>query len=117
MSFGIKTFEHAVAVVASDIVKVAKKISSVIPIVQGTETTVETITSVIDPLAVPLERAAYASLGILAKVVNDIPTLTSANTTAPTQATTITLDVEFINELKALLPALKAQFAAQGIKV
>lgn len=116
MSFSILSAEHAFAIVASDIVKGAKKIAGVIAKIQTTENIVETLTASIDPAAVPLERAAYASLGILVKAVNDAGNVAVAQTSASIP-TTITLDVAFINELKGLIPALKIELANQGIKI
>ncbi len=78
--------EHAVASVAHDIVKVARAVVPVLRKVQGQEATVEALTSLVDPQAVNIERAAFAVLGKICVAINDAamrlrPTASTSNWT------------------------------------
>lgn len=109
MKFSFESVEHGIAAVAADIVKGAKKVASVIAKVQASETAVEALTQAIDPAAVPIERAAYASLGVVLKAVNDLGSAAGAGTV------NVPLDAAFIADLKSILPAIKQGAAAQGL--
>jgi hypothetical protein len=111
MTFSIQSVEHGLATVASDIVKGAKKIASVIGKVQGSEAAIEALTSAVDPSAVPIERAAFASLGVVLKAVNDAGAAAAAGTV------NVPLDTAFVADLKGILPAITQAAAAQGIKL
>ncbi len=111
MTFSIQSVEHGIAAVASDIVKGAAKIASAIGKVQGAETAVEALTSVIDPSAVAFERAAFASLGVILKAVNDAGAAANAGTV------NVTLDSAFVADLRGLWPAIQQAAAAAGLKL
>ena len=71
--------EHAVASVAHDIVKVARAVVPVLQKVQGQEATVEALTSLVDPNAVNIERAAFAVLGKVCVAITDAGNAVAAN--------------------------------------
>lgn len=102
-TFSFSSLGHAFAYCAQKIVQGAKVIESVLAKVAATEPVVEQITSMIDPSAVILERAAYALLGMALHAVHD------AGEAASAQGLNISLDVQTVQDLKALLPAVKAQ--------
>lgn len=106
MGFGFTNIEHALASVASDIVKGAKVLSGVAAKVAGSETAVEAVTAAIDPQAVPVERAAYTALGMVSKAAND----------AQSGGGTITLSVtqEVIADFKSLYAYLTGHPLAAG---
>src|ERR1035438_2515434 len=101
MTFSIQSVEHGLATVAADVVKGAKAVAAAIVKVQGIETSVEALTSVIDPSAVAIERAAFACLGVILKTVNDTASAAGTGTVS------VPLDSAFIADLKGLLPAIK----------
>jgi hypothetical protein len=111
MTFNIESVEHGIASVAADVVKGAKKVAAAIAKVQGSEAAVEALTSVIDPSAVAIERAAFAALGVVLKTVND------AGSAAAAGSVNVPLDSAFVTDLKGLLPAIQQAAAAQGVKL
>ena len=111
MTFSIQSVEHGLATVAADIVKGAKKLASVIGKVQASEAAVEALTSAIDPSAVPIERAAFACLGVVLKAIQD------AGAAAAAGKVDVSLDTAFVADLKGILPAITQAAAAQGIKL
>ncbi len=86
--------EHAIASVAHDIVKVARAVVPVLQKVQSQEATVEVLTSLIDPNAVNIERAAFAVLGKVCVAINDAGNAVAAN------GLNVQLDAQEIADLK-----------------
>ena len=111
MTFSIQSVEHGIASVAADVVKGAKAVAAAITKVQGAETAVEAFTTVIDPSAVAIERAAFAALGVVLKTVND------AGAAAGTGSVNVPLDSAFIADLKGIWPAIRSAAAGQGVKL
>ncbi|MGD0497540.1 MAG: hypothetical protein ABSC23_03790 [Bryobacteraceae bacterium] len=105
----ITTAEHAFAKAAQDIVAAAKFVTtSVLPILKkaaADESTVEAITGLVDPNAVNVERAAFAVLGTVIKVIED------AGTAANAGGLSVTLDAALVADIKAVLPSVKAAVA------
>lgn len=104
MSF-ISTVEHALAAAAHQAVNVKHFVEkSVLPALktaQGTEATVEAITSLVDPAAVNFERAAYALLGVAVKALDCVDAAVNAG------GVNISLDAALVADLRAIAPALK----------
>jgi hypothetical protein len=101
MSFGFKSIGHFFAAVAGDIVKGARAVSGVMIKIGKAEPEIEAITSLFFPLAVELERGAFALLGIAAHAVSETGDAVAAN------GLNITLDQQLIADIKALIPALE----------
>jgi hypothetical protein len=101
----LSSFEHAFATAATDVVKTAHFIQTkIVPALkqaQANEQTVEAITSLIDPAAVNIERAAYAVLGVIIKAVED------AGSAAAGQGLNVQLDAAVVADVKAIIPAIK----------
>ena len=101
----ITTAEHAFAKAAQDVVSAAKFITTIVlPILKKAavdESTVEAITGLVDPQAVNVERAAFAVLGTIIKVIED------AGTAATAGGLIVTLDAALVADIKAILPAVK----------
>src|SRR5579859_5197976 len=98
MAITFKTVGHFFATV----------IQKVIPAVQKTEGVVETVTAAVPtygPLALPVEKAAYAVLGELAAVLN------AGGAAASTKLSDAGLDINVIKTVESLLSSLP-QFAA-----
>src|SRR5579859_5477327 len=86
----------------------ATVIQKVIPAIQKTEGTVETVTAAVHtygPMALTAERAAYAVLGELAAVLN------AGGAAASTKLADAGLDVKVIQTVESLLSSLP-QFSA-----
>jgi hypothetical protein len=92
--FTIQKAEHAIASVAHDIVKVARAVVPVLQKVQGQEATVEALTSLVDPNAVNIERAAFAVLGKICVAITDAGNAVAAN------GVNVQLDAQEISDLK-----------------
>jgi hypothetical protein len=93
--------EHAIASVAHDIVKVARAVVPVLQKVQGQEATVETLTSLVDPNAVNIERAAFAVLGKICVAITDAGNAVAAN------GINVQLDAQEITDLKQIAAYLQ----------
>lgn len=79
-----------------------QKVVAVIPKVEATETTVETVTAqvpVYGELALPVEKLGYAALGELAAVLN------AGGAAAKAKLSDAGLDINVINAVEALLAA------------
>ena len=78
MSALITSVEHALAVAASDTVKVAKFVETkVLPVLkqaQAEASTIEAVTSLVSPQAANIERAGFAVLGVVVKAIDDAGT-------------------------------------------
>ena len=93
--------EHAIASVAHDIVKVARAVVPVLQKVQGEESTVEALTSLVDPNAVNIERAAFAVLGKICVAITDAGNAVAAN------GINVQLDAQEIADLKDIATYLQ----------
>ena len=85
-----------------------QKVLAVIPNVEATASTVETVTAAVPvygPLAVPIEKAGYAVLGELASV------LTAGGAAAEAKLADAGLDTNVIATVKALVASIP-QFVA-----
>lgn len=111
---GITSIEHALATLAHDVVKGAKAVDTFLQkaAVKATAAapTIEALTAMVDPAAVPFERAAFAALGLVAKAAGD------ADAAAAAKGLTITLDQQAWADFKAVYDQLssKAKFLAAG---
>lgn len=79
---------------------VFQKALSIIPAIEKTAATVETVTSAVPtygPLAVPVEKAAYAVLGEIAAVLN------AGGAAASTKLADAGMDINVINTVEDLL--------------
>lgn len=102
----IVTTEHALAAAAAKVVTYAKYINEhVVPILvkaKADEATVEAVTAIVSPQAVGIERVAYAILGLALKALADGTNAASAN------GLSMQLDTAFLEDLKAIAPAVHA---------
>ena len=107
MSNLLTSIEHKLAVAASDVVKASKFIeTSILPILKtaaANEAVVESVTALIDPQAVNVERIAYAVLGLVIKAVEDTDSAVAAN------GINVTLDAQLISDIKAIVPAVQSK--------
>ena len=113
MGFSITSIEHALATVGHDIVKGAKAVDSFLQAAAAkgvvAEPIVESLTAVIDPAAVPIERAAFAALGLLAKAA------ASADSATAQKGLSIQLDEQTYQDFVTVYNLLKnkANFASK----
>lgn len=107
MPFNFSSIEHKLASVAGDIVKGARAVEHVLGIAASkaavAEPTVELLTSMIDPAAVPLERGAFAALGLIAKAANDVDEAAAA------KGVNIILDAQAWADFKAVYAVLSTR--------
>ena len=109
---GITSIEHGIAALAHDVVKGAKAVDAFLQkaVAKGAAAapTIEALTAMVDPAAVPFERAAFAALGLIAKAAGD------ADAAAAAKGLTITLDQQAWADFKAVYDQLstKAKFLA-----
>jgi BioD-like phosphotransacetylase family protein len=105
MSALITSVEHALAVAAQDVVKTAKFAeTSVLPALksaQANQSTIESITSLVDPQAANIERAGFAVLGVIINAID------GAGAAAGTSGLNITLDAQLVADVKAIAAAVK----------
>ena len=97
----IQKVEHAIASVAHDIVKIARAVVPVLQTVQSQEATVEALTSLVDPNAVNIERAAFAVHGKICVAVTDAGNAVAAN------GVNVQLDSQEIADLKGIATYLQ----------
>jgi hypothetical protein len=96
MAITFKSFGHFFATAF-------EKVVAVLPKIEATETTVETVTAkvpVYGPLALPLEKAGYAVLGELAAVLN------AGGAAAKAKLNDAGLDINVIQTVEALIAAI-----------
>ena len=103
--------EHALASVAHDIVRVARAVVPVLQKVQGQEATVEALTSLVDPNAVNIERAAFAVLGKICTAITDAGSAIAAN------GINVQLDAQEIADLKAIAAYLQGAVKSAVVAV
>jgi hypothetical protein len=101
MAFGFRNIGHFFATVASDIVKGARAVASVMVKAGKAEPEVEAISALFFPQAVALERGAFALLGLAAQAVSEAGDAAAAN------GLNITLDQQLIADIKALIKAIE----------
>ena len=104
----IQKAEHAIASVAHDIVKIARAVVPVLQKVQGQEATVEALTSLVDPNAVNIERAAFALLGKICVAITDAGNAAAAN------GVNVQLDTQEIADMKGIAAYLQ-QMTKSGV--
>jgi hypothetical protein len=109
MSFGFTNVAHFFATVAGDIVKGSRAVASVLSKVQGSEAAVEGISSVVYPEAVPIERGAFALLGLAAHAVSE------AGDAASASGLNLQLDSQMVADIKAIIPALEQYAQTIGL--
>ncbi len=111
---GITSIEHGIATLAHDVVKGAHAVNLFLQkaVVKGAAAApvIESLTAMIDPAAVPFERAAFAALGLVAKAAGE------ADAAASAKGLSITLDQQTWADFKAVYDQLstKAKFLAAG---
>ena len=105
-----KSFGHAVTAVAHDIVVGARAVEHALAKVLPSEKTVESITALVDPQAVPIEQAAYFLLGEVLHVLDSLDAATAA------KGFNIQLDSDTIQKLKQLASDFKLKLASLGVK-
>lgn len=107
MGFSFKSIEHKLASVGADIVKGAKAVdqflASAAAKAKTYENTVETLSAFVDPAAVPVERAAFAALGLIAKAAND------ADQAAAAKGVSVVLDAETWADFQAVYKVLASR--------
>lgn len=106
---GFKSIAHVFAAVGQKIVAEAKFVESkILPLLHrlaDSEETVEKVTALVNPDAANIERVAFAGLG---KVIE---ALESGAAAIEENGVNIALDAEFIADVKAIIPAIKAAAA------
>jgi hypothetical protein len=100
----IDSVEHALAVAASDTVKVAKFVeTSVLPALktaQANSSTIETVTSLVSPQAANIERAGFAVLDVV------INAFDAAGAAAGANRLNVTLNAQLVAGVKAIAAAV-----------
>lgn len=109
MSFGFSSLGHVFASIFSDISKGAKAVGNVLTKVEAAEPVIESLTSIVYPPAVLIERAAFSVLGTVAATVHD------AGTAADAGGLNVTLDAATVADIKALIATVKGDLAALGV--
>jgi hypothetical protein len=101
----ISSLEHAYAVAATDLVKVAKFVGEkILPELQKTNAnadTVEAVTALVSPQAANIERIGFALLGTVIKTIQDAEAVGNAG------GINLTLDAALIADIKSIIPAVK----------
>ena len=99
----------ALAVAASDTVKVAKFVeTSVLPVLntaQANESTIESVTALVRPQAANIERAGVAVLGVF------INALDAAGAAAGANGLNVSFDAQLVADIKAIAAAVKGAVA------
>ncbi|HMD71004.1 MAG TPA: hypothetical protein VKF41_06645 [Bryobacteraceae bacterium] len=105
----ITTADHAFAAAAKDIVAASRVIQSgVLPVLTKAATqasTIEAVTGLVCPAAANIERVAFALLGVIIK------TLTDGTQAVVAGGLNVQLDAALVADVKAIIPAVKAQAA------
>ena len=113
MSALITNVEHAFAIAAQDVVKTAKFVeTSVLPVLksaQANQSTIESITSLVDPNAANIERAGFAVLGVV------INALDAAGTAAGANGLNVSFDAQLVADIKAIAGAVKGAVAVSSV--
>lgn len=111
--FGFASVGHFFASVAKNAVKFAKSAGPVLTKIdakiEANKPLIEEITKLVSPKAAQIEDASFALFGKVAHAIQSGSDATSAN------GLSISLDKAFIDEFKALLPAVEEFAANHGI--
>lgn len=107
--FTFKNVGHFFATVASDIVKGARTVATVMLQVRKAEPEVEGLPALIFSQALELERGAFALLGMAAQAVSEAGDAAGAN------GLNITLDQQLIADIKALIQAIEQYAKSAGL--
>jgi len=106
----IQSTEHALAIAASDTVKLAKFVQAkVLPELikaQANQATIEAVTSVVSPQAANIERVGFAVLGVIIKAIQD------ASNAANASGLNVSLDAQLVADVKAIAPTVQAAVVA-----
>jgi hypothetical protein len=109
----IQSVEHALAVAASDTVKVAKFVeTSVLPAlktVKADESTIEAVTGLVSPQAANIERAGFAVLGVV------INALDAAGAAGAANGLNVSLDAQLVADIKAIAAAVKGALSVSAV--
>jgi hypothetical protein len=114
MSALITSVEHALAVAASDTVKVAKFVeTSVLPVLKNAQAQASTIeaAALVSPQAANIERAGFAVLGVV------INALDAAGAAAGTNGLNVALDAQLVADVTSIAAAVKSAVSAMAAKV
>jgi hypothetical protein len=115
MSALITNVGHALAVAASDTVKVAKFVAtSVLPVLkkaQADQPTIEAITGLVSPQAANIERAGFAALR------GAINAIDAAGAAAGANGLNVTLDAQLVADIKAIASAVKGAVSVTAVPV
>jgi uncharacterized protein involved in copper resistance len=105
----ITTADHAYASAAKDIVTASKFMqSTILPALTKAATqasTIEAVSGLVSPAAANVERAAFAVLGTIIKAIGD------GGQAAVAGGLNVQLDAALVADIKAIIPAVKAQAA------
>jgi len=109
VSISIGSVEHAIAIAAQKLVAEAKLVTqTIVPVLrraQASEATIESVTALVNPNAVVVERAAFAVLGKILAAMQDGQAAVQAS------GLNIQLDAQELADLKALAATLKPSVA------
>jgi hypothetical protein len=113
LATGFKNFGHAIATAAKytavglkDVLKVAAKAEVIEPEVELV------VGALVGPLGEKVTSLAFHALGDIANALE--PLAADATTLAASDGLNVKLDLQTINDIKALVPQLKAIIAAVG---
>jgi len=113
--FLLNSLGHAFATSANDLVKVAKFVEAkVLPELQkanAAASTVESITGLVSPQAANVERIGFGLLGLVIKAIQD------AEAAGNSGGVNVALDATFVDDVKAIIPAVTAQAAIAAAAV
>ena len=109
--FQFKNLGHAIAHVAEASVSKSRAVADVLGKIQGSEALVENVTTLVDPSAVPIERAGYAALGIISSAI------ATADSAAVQKGLNIGLDAEAVTAFKSIEPAILILLKKAGINL
>lgn len=113
MSFGFQSIGHFFASVGKDVVKFAKAAGPVAAkidvAVEANKPLIEGLSSLISPAAPAIEDAAFALFGKVAEALQD------GSAAANQNGLNLQLDVQAVNDIKALLAHVEAFAGARGV--
>ena len=110
MGFGFQTIEHAIAYAAQKVVIEAKVLTGLASKIEAYQPAVDAVAAAVDPLAVPIERAAFTALGLLAKASSDV-----TNVPAGGGVLNVKADAALIADFKALYTYLSGHLLHAGV--
>lgn len=105
----INSIEHAYAVAIGDLKKVGSALTTVVvPALQkidASASTIEAVTGLVSPQLANIERTADAVLGLVIKAIED------GQSAVASGGVNVALDSSLVNDIKAIMPAIKTQAA------